>query len=335
VDGSGRLHVSYQDDTNGDLKYATCAAACSAAGSWQAVTVDAAGIVGLYTSLAVEASGRLHISYQHGTNSDLKYATCAAGCTLAANWQTVTVDAPGIVGSYTSLAVAGSGRVHVSYFDNTNLNLKYGTCATGCNVAANWQVVTVDAAGNVGAATSLAVAGSGRLHVSYFDGTNGDLKYATCAADCHVAASWQAATIDAGGTVGSYTSLAADGNGRLHIAYHDFTNNDLKYASCAANCHVAASWQAVTVDAPGNVGQYPSLDVDGRGRLHISYVDFANGDLKYATCAASCPAAASWRVVTVDAPGNMGLDNSLAVDGSGRVHVSYYDGTNGDLKCIE
>jgi hypothetical protein len=77
--------------------------------------------------------------------------------------------------------------------------------------------------------TSLAVDAGGRLHVSYFDDTNGDLKYATCAASCGLAASWQAATVDAAGDVGAYTSLAVDAGGRLHVSYFDNTNIDLKY----------------------------------------------------------------------------------------------------------
>jgi hypothetical protein len=52
-----------------------------------------------------------------------------------------------------------------------------------------WQAVTVDADGSVGQYTSLAVDGSGSLHVSFFDGTNANLKYATCVADCASAAS--------------------------------------------------------------------------------------------------------------------------------------------------
>jgi hypothetical protein len=43
----------------------------------------------------------------------------------------------------------------------------------------------------------------------------------------------------------------------------------------------------------------------------------------------------AWQAVTVDSVGNVGRDNSLAVDAGGRVHVSYYDTTNGDLKYIE
>jgi hypothetical protein len=144
--------------------------------------VDAAGSVGLYTSLAVDASGRLHVSYYDGTNADLKYATCAADCALTANWQAATVDAAGNVGFYTSLAVDAGGRLHVSYYDGTNGELKYATCAAACELAANWQTVTVDADGLAGFFTSLAVDASGRLHVSYYDDFFGNLKYATCAA---------------------------------------------------------------------------------------------------------------------------------------------------------
>ena len=242
-------------------------------------------------------------------------------------WQPVAVDQTGVVGTFTSLAVDGSGRVHVSYEDDTNGDLKYATCAASCTTAASWHTVTVDQVGSVGQEGSLAVDGDGRVHVSYFDLTNADLKYATCAASCTTATSWQTVAVDQAGDVGDYSSLAVDGDGRVHVSYLDFTNSDLKYATCAASCTTATNWQTVPVDQSG--GYDTSLGVDGNGRLHVSYQDQTNYDLKYATCAASCTIATSWQTAVVDdhrQSGLVGWYTSLAVDGNGAVHVSYFSG---------
>ena len=247
--------------------------------TWQPVVFDQSG--GDYTSLAVHGSGRVHVSYWYGTNGDLKYATCAANCTTAANWEAVAVDQGGFLGGYTSLAVDASDRVHVSYYDGTNNDLKYATCAASCTTAANWQTVAVDQSGFVGPYTSLAVDASGRVHVSYYDGTNGDLKYATCAASCTSAGSWQTVAVDQSQNVGQYTSLAVDASGRVHVSYYDETNGDLKYTTCAASCTTAASWQTVAIDQSGDVGYFTSLALDGNGGVHVSYFDRTNVDLKY------------------------------------------------------
>src|SRR2546426_45762 len=86
----------------------------------------------------------------------------------------------------------------------------------------------------------------------------------------------------------------------------------------------------------GDIGYSASLAVDGSGRLHVSYADFTNGDLKYATCAADCTSPSSWQTTALDHTGNLGGEDytSLAVDASGGVHVSYFDDTNADLKYI-
>ena len=68
------VHISYYDTTNKDLKYATCASSCSSASSWTTTSVDTTGIVGPYTSIAIDSNDAVHISYRDATNSDLKYA---------------------------------------------------------------------------------------------------------------------------------------------------------------------------------------------------------------------------------------------------------------------
>src|SRR3989304_3484256 len=92
----GKAHISYYNNTNDDLRYAT-----NASGTWVTTTVDSSGDVGWHTSIALDTAGKAHISYLDYTNGDLKYATNASG-----TWITTTVDSRGDVGWDTSIALA-------------------------------------------------------------------------------------------------------------------------------------------------------------------------------------------------------------------------------------
>ena len=71
------------------LKYAT-----NASGTWVKTTVDNSENIDEHTSIAVDVSGKVHISYDAYTRtSGLKYATNASG-----TWVKTTVDSSGNAG---------------------------------------------------------------------------------------------------------------------------------------------------------------------------------------------------------------------------------------------
>ncbi|WP_062400647.1 hypothetical protein [Methanogenium cariaci] len=94
--------------------------------------------------------------------------------------------------------------------------------------------------------TSLALDSSGYPpHISYFDNTNHDLKYAFLNGT-----GWTTTVVDSDGDVGGIvSSLALDLKGFPHISYCDYTNTALKYAF-----RNGTGWTTTTVDSDGNVG---------------------------------------------------------------------------------
>ena len=294
--------------------------------------LDSVGDVGEYSSIAIDSYGFKHISYFDDTNDDLKYATDKTG-----SWVTTSVDATWhSVGKYSSIAIDSNDGVHISYYDDTNRNLKYATCSSACSIASNWDTVTAHAmsARDVGWFTSIAIDSNDAIHISYYDFSSKDLKYATCSSGCTTGSNWSQVSVDTPGSVGSQSSIAIDSNDAIHISYSDVTNGRLKYATCSSGCTAEDNWSKVRVDTASNVGSWNSIAIDSNDVVHISYHDTTNGDLKYATCSSSCtsPSQNNWDKVYVDSVGDVGEYSSIAIDSNDVVHISYHDTTNPNLK---
>jgi len=183
--------------------------------------------------------------------------------------------------------------------------------------ADDWTIEVVDAEGYVGAYTSIILDAEGFPHISYYDGTNEDLRYAYWDGF-----SWHFESPDTGGIVGRYTSIALDADHFAHISYFDQTNGDLKYAY-----RNSSGWHLQTVDTTGDVGRNSSIVLDSNGFPYISYCDWTNMDLKYAYKDIS-----GWHIEYLDTTGWVGYHTSIVLDSTDFPHISYYDYTNGDLK---
>lgn len=219
ADGLGL--ISYY---SGNLKAAHCNdVPCTTA---TANIVDSSGDVGRFSSIAIGADGLGFISYYDYTNQDLKVAHCSD--ILCASVTTSTLDSSGDVGWFTtSLAVGGDGLGLISYFDNTNLQLKVAHCN---NVTCTSATISTLASilNSLWFDTSIAIGPDGLGLISFWDQSNGDLKVARCnSARCTSAT---ITTVDGFDSVGRNNSIAIGDDNLPLISYLDSTNGDLKVA---------------------------------------------------------------------------------------------------------
>jgi hypothetical protein len=169
---NGNPAISFYDLTNGDLKYVRANDASGA--TWgSAMTVQSSGDVGQYSNLIV-TNGMPAISYYDVTNGDLKFVR--ATNTNGTTWGTpVTVTSNGDVGKYSSMPLL-FGYPTIVYYDVTNQKVCF-VRASDVNGSTWASPMYPDMTTNNGIYVPNISAVNGYPAISYYDATNGALKY--------------------------------------------------------------------------------------------------------------------------------------------------------------
>ena len=366
IDDSGTTYISYYDSYNKDLKmakYVGSGGNCGPDNDWSCETVNSGGDVGKYSSIAIKpVSGggiyypEIGIAYYDATNGKLKYAYGKMCPTCY--WYKYTIDKPILFptdnkGQYTSLKYHSDGTPYIAYyFENTGgvdalMVASYvgsgggGNCGHG-SATGEWQCDTIQTGEQVGKYASLALDGSDRPSIAYYDGVNNALMYA------QYGTTWFIRKILPANS-GQYASLYVDNGDIPHIAHYDSSNGKLGYAvwvgyggnpNCGPNNVPKMEWRCDDIDSVGT-STHPkgvSLAVDAAGYPIIAYQ-------KYGSLNVARPAAAlgllvgncgpqnlfyTWYCETIDPFQSLGPvinGNFVSIDlsSSGLATIAYYN----------
>ncbi|MEO6952824.1 MAG: hypothetical protein ABI321_13545 [Polyangia bacterium] len=288
---------------------------------------------------------------------------------------------PGDTGRYASMAVI-TGTAYVAAYNSTYGDLMLGRVTPPGRVT-NWDFVDgvpdqapdivgshvrggVSAAGtNVGQYTSVIASRTRDPIISYYDVTNGALKFASFGA-----IRWRSHIVDQAGSpasgstdsVGTWTSMTLDKDGNPGIAYSAIVSTNtpsgkpegqLRFAQANnPDPQSAADWTITIVDSrplpdmptttndllPDSIAIMCAAARKADGTPAITYYDRFNGNLRYAEQDGS----GHWRAVILDGEAEDGTDTgdvgqypSMYIDGTGTAFISYVDAAHNNLLFVD
>jgi hypothetical protein len=351
VDANGP-HIGYYDQHTTAFKYAefdnSVPGGCgeySTTSSYRCDIVSATGDIGGSVDVGISSNGYPHLVFYDPTIPVLQYAT------LYPNWNSAYIDdSSADVGKYASLAFSPltGGRSVIAYMDVANGKLKYAQewpnpGSGNCGPGNFWNCEVLNNTGPDSFGISLTIGSGGYSLISYVDSTDHLVKVArylgpsnttgSCTGNPH----WNCETIAPGYlTEWGETSIWADTTSSIiWVSWHYSHDATLMWSQYT----VGSGWQTPeTVDQAMYSGEQNSLTESGNLPV-IAYTDGRSNDtdlmLAYRVGGGdgNCGTGVNWYCETLDSTGVTGFSPSIQ-NNSGRLYISYYDYTNGDLKLM-
>jgi hypothetical protein len=320
-------------------------------GGWESETVASGGDVGAGCCLAVDQSGRPHISYVDKTQGSVTYARYTGS-----SWEFETVASDVDVPGRTGLALDATDNPHVIFHDAETGELTYayrsgtnwvtetvytrsgyffefvsitalppgprvsysmiGSSSPSLRYAyrdgEGWHGDTVVSSGG-GQSNTLFLDDNDDPNIVYFNTSTSSVRHAVLKND-----EWSiddiAEGVDPGAVVGP--------DDKFHVSFATLTNDGLNYAKSTTG----GSWNIENVPGVKGSPAFTEICVNTAGDVFISYFNFDHSNLR-----ASIKTAGKWKNEIVAKGGYVGLPHSSGVNGS-RPMIAYYDGDNHDLK---
>lgn len=211
LDSFGAPRLAYLDSPNGDLKFARFVGT-----QWLTQRLDTAGVAGLYPSLAIDQDDRYWIGYLRKTKFDLRVMHFNGNV-----WSRQTIDSDGDVGFSSVVTLDQFDRPAVVYGNSTYKQLKFAHLSS----TNEWMIDVAEQDVGGAAYLSLAFDVDNRPHVSYYEVTTSDLKYAS-----FTGVEWIVQRVYSRGATGLYTNLRLDDDGNGQIAFWDKRSNSVNKA---------------------------------------------------------------------------------------------------------
>lgn len=182
IDSLNRVHIGYigySDTEVSYLKYAVCTSNCTNSNNWSKTTLDSSGnVASNKVSIARDSRDKIHLSYtvqyldpldpQNYIKYLLEYINNSYGYWT---YPPLTLDSSGNVGDDNFIAIDSADKVHIIYtWWYPSWLIRYVTNSSG-----PWVSTYVGPGGYL----SMAIDSLDVAHISYYDNTDRDLKYAT------------------------------------------------------------------------------------------------------------------------------------------------------------